>query len=696
MTLRELEETVDDQDEVMKRSSSSTGNASFKVQGGNLHSTQSMTGRQSLLTLDHVQYTSASDALNVYINSFEESHPLETSSYIYRRTPEDLLLPQSVLSKTVKRSLETGKNDTKEEFHLHNVKGIIDESYDEILRADLEKERADSVLPSSELLTRIPSSEVSSLPDPDQAIKMTPLLKSTPIQNYSYVQSSKASRTASLKKTDEEARKYKKFNKFGSIPRSSQKRQETRSAMKYLSKNDNKIPASVSKYSQVDNFPVSLDSKQSQMKGVQSPALNDSHLSGGRPPPSWVDELDNSQVASVSERIHGSAAKKGASSNQKKFGYGEEHLLKGGTEVGSVSSYGIDEIAVLKEAEGIIEQRRHERRRKEAEAHWMKKRWQIDRRNESMFEKPMKMRTKPQRTESVTTDDLVTASPYGLDKRKYGSFDKVPLFVSGKLRNVTHLHPHQSSALAFRTRNHFLSRSDGSMPERTRSYRESKLSASNLLKPPVRPHLLTPDMLRKVGESPKPHLPSHGTKLRASVNRVPRTVPSSCTDSLLLASPFGEAKSETSAHARKMESPHVFRKKFKTLDERYSESCVSQPSTFTDTGGGATLGTVGDTSRVDAVISRAQRLMGESPGDEYPLHYKRSPLDSTYPGSIIDRYLGDCIQVSQQNSDQQRPLESLKQILFTLQDLEEIQGTQTHHSDKLQSKEVSFNFKMAS
>lgn len=140
MTLRELEETAEDQDEVMKRSSS-TGTDSFKVQHGNLHSTQSITGRQSLLTLDHVQYTSASDALNAYINSFEESHPLETSSFIYRRTPEDLLLPQSVLSKTVERSLETGKNDTKEEFHLHNVKRIIDESYDEILRADLEREQ---------------------------------------------------------------------------------------------------------------------------------------------------------------------------------------------------------------------------------------------------------------------------------------------------------------------------------------------------------------------------------------------------------------------------------------------------------------------------------------------------------------------------------------------------------------------------
>lgn len=446
---------------------------------------------------------------------------------------------------------------------------------------------------SSELLTKVPSSEVSSLPDPDQPIKMTPLLKSTPIHSSNSVQLPKASRTASLKKTVDEVRKYKKFDKFGSFPRSSQKRQETRSAMKYLSKNENEVPASVSKYAQVNNLPVSSDSKLSNVKGIQSPGLNDSHLFGGRPPPSWVDELDNSQVASVSEKIHGSAPKKGASSYQKKFIHRREDLLKGGTEVGSVSSYGIDGIAVLKEAEDIIEQRRRERRRKEAEIQWMKKRWQIDRRNESLLEKPIKMRTKPQRTESVTTDDLVTASPYGLAKRKYRSFDKVPLFVSGKLRNVTQLHPHQSSDLAFRTRKHFLSKSDGSMQEKARSYRESKLSSSDLLKPPVRPHLLTPDMLRKVRESPKSQLPSHGTKRHAYISHIPSTVPSSCTESLLLASPFGEAKSQTSIRSRKMESPHVFRKKFKTLDERYSESHVSHPSTFTDTGGGATIGTVG-------------------------------------------------------------------------------------------------------
>lgn len=124
MTLKELEETADER------------NDSY-VNLRSLHSTQSISGRQSLLTHNHVQYLSASDALRAYIDSFEGSHPLQSS--LYQRTVEDLLLPKSVLSRTGERSLETGKSDTKEELHLYHNRKIIDESFNEILKRGFDR-----------------------------------------------------------------------------------------------------------------------------------------------------------------------------------------------------------------------------------------------------------------------------------------------------------------------------------------------------------------------------------------------------------------------------------------------------------------------------------------------------------------------------------------------------------------------------
>ena len=102
-----------------------------------LHSSQSLTGRPSIMTYRNTQYPSATAALDAYISDFENQNP----SIIYHRTVEDLLSPRSLLQMTVQRSLETGIRDTREEERRYNMKKMLDESYHQIMRADIEMQK---------------------------------------------------------------------------------------------------------------------------------------------------------------------------------------------------------------------------------------------------------------------------------------------------------------------------------------------------------------------------------------------------------------------------------------------------------------------------------------------------------------------------------------------------------------------------
>ncbi|XP_022105906.1 uncharacterized protein LOC110987466 isoform X2 [Acanthaster planci] len=122
-----------------------------------LHSTQSLSGRSSIMTYKNKQYPSASAALAAYINDFEGAHPL---SMTYHRTVEDLLTPRSVLLRTVDRSLETSVRDTRAEWRRYVSKKLLDESYSEMMQADLERDRAQALIEASRHLT----SDLSPLP----------------------------------------------------------------------------------------------------------------------------------------------------------------------------------------------------------------------------------------------------------------------------------------------------------------------------------------------------------------------------------------------------------------------------------------------------------------------------------------------------------------------------------------------------
>ena len=65
---------------------------------------------------------------------------------MYHRTVEDLLSPRSLLQMTVQRSLETGVRDTREEERRYNMKKMLDESYHQIMRADIEMQKGRELL----------------------------------------------------------------------------------------------------------------------------------------------------------------------------------------------------------------------------------------------------------------------------------------------------------------------------------------------------------------------------------------------------------------------------------------------------------------------------------------------------------------------------------------------------------------------
>ncbi|XP_013415705.1 uncharacterized protein LOC106177472 isoform X2 [Lingula anatina] len=77
-------------------------------------------------------FTSASDALQAYIEDFEGKSP----KVKYERQVNNLLLPPTVLSQTVNRSLETGIRHTRDEKRLYDMKRMVDESFEKIVKEE--------------------------------------------------------------------------------------------------------------------------------------------------------------------------------------------------------------------------------------------------------------------------------------------------------------------------------------------------------------------------------------------------------------------------------------------------------------------------------------------------------------------------------------------------------------------------------
>ncbi len=113
------------------------------------------------MTYRNTQYPSASAALDAYISDFENHN----TSVSYRRTVEDLLSPRSLLQLTVQRSLETGVRDTQAESRRHTMKKMMDESYQQIMRADAEMQKGNRTLLLLKVILRSSDRQVLPLDD---------------------------------------------------------------------------------------------------------------------------------------------------------------------------------------------------------------------------------------------------------------------------------------------------------------------------------------------------------------------------------------------------------------------------------------------------------------------------------------------------------------------------------------------------
>lgn len=261
---------------------------------------------------------------------------------------------------------------------------------------------ADS-LPESGIIATNLKSDLSSLPDPrcvDDA-QLTPLLKSTPLTQKHAPRSPDHLAQESSKGRDSS---YHTVHFSKSYPQRIHEQ-----VIRDPKDGRNKM------FDRVDTLTRSVKISPSPYpksgtvdRGEKVVMLDHSMVSGGRPPPSWVDNLDISSVTSTSWNQRGSVKiYKGEKSKETRTE--KRHL----NDKGSVSSYGVDEVAILREVEDIVEKRRKERVRKQAEERQMRERWLADRRNESRLMQPRGAKLKHRKTESVTTDDLITASPYG-------------------------------------------------------------------------------------------------------------------------------------------------------------------------------------------------------------------------------------------------------------------------------------------
>lgn len=113
------------------RSLGSSHGRSFNMSTDDNNSWSILKGVDTSLNFRNKDYPSASAALDAYISEFTGS---ETSPKQYKRDVNDLLLPRSILSQTVDRSLQTGVRHTQQEKRLYENKKLLDESYERVVQ----------------------------------------------------------------------------------------------------------------------------------------------------------------------------------------------------------------------------------------------------------------------------------------------------------------------------------------------------------------------------------------------------------------------------------------------------------------------------------------------------------------------------------------------------------------------------------
>ncbi|XP_063956319.1 uncharacterized protein LOC129261538 [Lytechinus pictus] len=278
-------------------------------------SSQSLTGRASAMTYNHKQYPSASAALSDYISDYESQNSSQDSQSqpSYRRTVSDLLLPKSSLQKTAQRSLETGDQDTKDEFHRFNIRKLIDDSYEQILRADLEQGKASTIVATakhlgsdssltigestsngkefSDTLSEISSSTDALLLANPYMVKFSQRGRTSDQGAASSLRRSRSMDSARLSASSSYARQ----RHIKSLGRMNETRQRTRSNSSQLRSQRPQVSLDSSSVLRMSHGVPSpkhsvYDKRQETRRTVSS-------RSDGRPIPAWVSDLDSSAMS---------------------------------------------------------------------------------------------------------------------------------------------------------------------------------------------------------------------------------------------------------------------------------------------------------------------------------------------------------------------------------------------------------------
>lgn len=267
-------------------------------------------------------FTSATEALQAYLDQY--SGLTSRMSVPYKRDVSDLLDPKSILHMTADRSLQTGVRDTEIEMKLADVKTSMNSNYDRMEKSSkLRREAEDALNRSGDLLIQIqhdelrkPQSDIDSV-STDMLMTMNPTAGYSERKHiYSYKRPKSQQRTVGiidpLTNRSDNANDFflkrppSSFNtRAGSIPL----RERSRSVSPSSTRQSEKLFKKPQKWIKDPNVTDTKSPSWIDALDITDPAdsmWSKRDLRSGRPPPSWVNGLEGSDITSlVSQPVYG-------------------------------------------------------------------------------------------------------------------------------------------------------------------------------------------------------------------------------------------------------------------------------------------------------------------------------------------------------------------------------------------------------
>lgn len=262
-------------------------------------------------------FTSASEALQAYLDQY--SGVTSRLSVPYKRDVSDLLDPKSILHMTADRSLQTGVRDTEMEMRLADNKHNITNTYDRMEKSSkLRAEAEDALNRSGELLHQIQNDDIRPQNNGSDIGSMSTdvLMSMNPLAGYSerkHIYSYKRPKQKQEPLTNRSDNANDFFNKrppssfntrAGSIPL----RERSRSVSPSTSRQNEKLFKKPQKWIKDPNVTDTKAPSWIDALDITDPAdslWSKRDMRSGRPPPSWVNGLEGSDITSLaSQPVH--------------------------------------------------------------------------------------------------------------------------------------------------------------------------------------------------------------------------------------------------------------------------------------------------------------------------------------------------------------------------------------------------------